>query len=280
MLFPSKRVYIRIEGVGLDIDGVKIIWKVRTNDYNAKLILTRQPMTIEDFLIAFFAAILGDGSITIVKSKGKEYPEMYLSGSRTKIKWWLKVLKSLDVQRSIKSITWHEYDVDYETKRIVLYSSSVKNFLRMVYDIITAKSPMLLGILNILAELDAEKLRRFNKTLTIDMRRKGGSSVLIGGVRFTVRVAKSFSLRCYSKDNRCIEALRLYGVDVNNHSNEVIVPEYIIDEIVKKDNDVRRQLIEILCHKYEEADNEKKQRILKLLMKYAPTKGAAAVSVS
>ena len=38
MPFPARRVYIHIEGVGLDINCVKIVWKVRVNDYNAKLI--------------------------------------------------------------------------------------------------------------------------------------------------------------------------------------------------------------------------------------------------
>lgn len=50
----------------------------------------------------------------------------------------------------------------------------------MVYYVITAKSLMLLEILNTLAGLDAEKLRRFNKALTINIRRKGELSVLIG----------------------------------------------------------------------------------------------------
>ena len=117
--------------------------------------------------------------------------------------------------------------------------------------------------------------------------RRGESQVIVAGLKFTVYVREGdVRLEHRARDDveveKVIKALKaVYGdrFAINVYKSgkylDIVIPMYVFERY----DEIRRQVIEVLCRKLEKTKDEKKRRIItKHLRRLTPTKGAAAVA--
>ena len=274
--FPGP-TYVRITGLDLNKNGVKIVWELR----NLNNEITEKPQLLNNLDdITFFAAVLGDGMIELVKRKYKKrnstyiYPRVRLAANILKTPQWEDALKRLYNKYGKKH--------DKNTGNAVFSLSESVDFLKRVYETITAKSPLLMDILSLLRTIDdAEKIRRFMRFAKIKIRKKGESSVNIVGIRFTVVIRRKAALLLsyrvkrdeigINKVKRIIESIRnKYGITINAYEYDdyiyIIIPKYLIKKMAEKDTELRRSILMILCKKYKDInDKDLKEQIIKYI---------------
>ena len=149
---------------------------------------------------------------------------------------------------------------------------------------ISVLPPILRDVLDALAFKKWNNLRRVAE---MEVRwRRDKSQIIVASYGFTVNVQKkTVELVHLARDeietNKVINALRArYGDGLQTRVNKsgkylaVIIPMYVFE----KYDDIRAQVVEVLCRKYERTKDEKKRQIIaKHLRRLAPTKGAATV---
>ncbi|WP_252901807.1 hypothetical protein, partial [Vulcanisaeta sp. JCM 14467] len=160
------------------------------------------------------------------------------------------------------------------------------NTINLARAMINVLPPVLRDVLD---ALSFEKWERIKRIAEMEVKfRRGEMSVDIAGYGFTVHVyERTVVLEHKAKDGaeveKVIEALRaVYGDGFYAYVNKggkyllVIIPMYVFE----KYEDIRAQVVEVLCRKYERTKDEKKRQIITKHLKRltAPTKETAMAS--
>ena len=261
---------------------VTIEWYLRSSHDPLKgKILSDVTRLSEEGLLAFtFTAILGDGSTMIVKD-GRGYDEavIRLTMSNEKFKKWEPLLRRLREM----SFRWAKPKTVGDVIRVPFYGSNAIDLARAMIGVLP---PILRDVLDI---LNFEKWERMRQTAEMEVKfRRGEMRVVIAGYGFTVVVRKStVELEHRAKDDAevdgVVSALRaVYGdgfavnIRKSGRYRVVAIPMHIFERY----DDIRAQVVEVLCRKYERTkDEEKRQIIAKHLKRLtAPTESAVAAN--
>ncbi|WP_252901158.1 hypothetical protein [Vulcanisaeta sp. JCM 14467] len=166
---------------------------------------------------------------------------------------------------------------------ICFYSSYAVELARMILNTLP---PVLQGLLDV---MNLEKWKTIKEIAALELNRRGESQVIVAGINFSVRFTKyTVDLRHKAKSNEEVkEVLRrlksIYGDEfisqINTHESDeyevIVIPAYVIES----QNDLRVKVTQVLCRKYGKTKDEKKrQDIVRILRRLAPTEGAAAVN--
>ena len=236
----------------------------------------------EEELLAFMlGAVLGDGWTDVVKPvmNGRVYDEAVITITMAdeRYKAWEPLFERLGKMgfRSGKPNLINGNEV-----KVAFNGSNAIDLARAMISILP---PILRDVLDALA---FEKWERIKRIAEMEMKFRRGEMRIDVGYRFSVSILKgTIALVHRAKDEaeaeKVIEALRaVYGDEFYAYVNKsgkylvVIIPMYVFE----KYEDIKAQVVKVLCEKLEKTKDEKKRQIIiKYLKRLTPTKGAAAV---
>ena len=275
------RMYVYIDAVNVNEGDVTITWHLRSSHkpLKGKILSNTDKLSEEELLAFMLTAVLGDGGARIAKrSDGSDIAVIKITMSGEKFDRWEPLLSRL-----WDRFRWHKYPNNPNTDdvNVTFFSGYAIDLSRAM---IAVLPPILRDVLDALA---FEKWSNLRRIAEMELKfRIGESQVIVANYGFTVNAHKgTVVLMRWTKDDietkKVIDALKaLYGNELHARVSSygkrraVIIPMYVFE---KYDN-IRRQVIEVLCRKLEKVkDERKRQEIIKLLMRLTPTEGAAAV---
>ena len=279
------RMHVRISSINVNDVDVTITWHLKSshNSLKGKILSNVNKLSMEELLSFMFTAVLGDGWADVVKPiiNGRAYDETVIEVaiSDERFSVWVPLferLKSMGFRNGKPSL------VNGIEVEVGFYGSNAIDLARAMINVLP---PILRDILDALA---FEKWNNLRKIAEMELKwRKGESQVNVAGYGFTVNARDdTVVLEHRAKDDAevkmIVDALRARygdGFAVNVYKSgkylDVVIPMYVFE----KYDDIRRQVIEVLCRKLEKTKDEKKRQIIiKHLRRLAPTEGAAAVA--
>ena len=282
MFYPGE-VHALVDVINVNENGVTIKWHLKSGhkSIKGKILNDIGKLSEEEILTFVFTAVLGDGwaDITKVVINGRVYDEtvIEITMSDKKFKRWEPLLDKLREMGFKSGKPYSEGNVI----KVTFYGSNAINLARAM---IAVLPPILRDVLDALAFEKWLKLRRITE-MEVKWRR-GEVSVNIASYRFTVNAQKHYivlerKVKDGAEAEKVINALRArYGDGLQTRVNKsgkylaVTIPMYAFE----KYEDIKVQVIEVLCKKLERTkDEKKKQAIIKHLRRLTPNRGAAAV---
>ena len=278
LLYPGVS-RVRINAVNVNENNVSILWHLKSRCHDSlkgKILNDAEKLGEKGILAFMLTAIFGDGCARIAKTNGRYNTAVIsMAMSNEAFNAWEPLLERLREMgfKWAKPKTGKAIEVPF-------YGSNAINLARAMISVLP---PILRDILD---ALSFEKWLNLRRIAEMEVKwRRGEMSVDIVGYRFTVSVQKKVMLERKVKDDveakKVIETLRaMYGDEftVNIHKNSkyrlVVIPMYVFERY----DDIKAQVIEVLCRRLGKIKDEKKRQIIvKHLMRLtAPTKGAAA----
>ena len=279
------RMYVRISSINVNGNNVTITWHLRSSHdpLKGKILNNADKLSEEGLLALMFTAILGDGSADIAKVviNGRVYDEAVIgiAMSDEEFKRWEPLFERL------KNMGFRSGKPNLINSNVVVVPFYGSNAIDLARAMINVLPPILRDVLD---ALGFEKWVNMRRIAEIELKwRRGESQVIVAGYKFTVHVREGdVRLVHWARDevekDEVIDALKARygdGFTVNVHKSgehlDVVIPMYVFE----KYDDIRRQVIEMLCRKLEKTKDEKKRQIIiKHLRRLASTEGAAAVA--
>ena len=278
LLYPS--VHVLIDAINVNESDVSITWYLKTTveALKGKILKNVGKLSKEEVLAFMFTAVLGDGSAEIIKviRNGRVYDEavikMTMSDERYKV--WEPLFDRL------RRIGFRSGKPSLSNSNVVNVRFNSGNAIDLARAIINVLPPVLRDIFDALA---FEKWERIKRIAEMELKfRKGGMQVDVTGYRFTVAVYGGtvvliHQVRDGVEAEKVIDALKVkYGNEFYAYINKrgkylaVIVPAYVVE----KYDDIKEQVIEVLCRRLGKTkDEKKKEEIAKAIKRLAPTKG-------
>ena len=280
LLYPG-RARVRINAININENNVTVLWYLRSSHKPLKgIILNDANKLSEKELLAFmFTVILGDGSVDIVKvtKDSRVYDEavIKIGMSSKKFNTWAPLLGRL------KEMGFRSGKPDLAGDGVVDVRFYGSNAIGLTRAMISVLPPILRDVLD---TLDFEKWLSMKRVAEMEVRwRRGEMSIDIAGYKFTVHIQNNtvmleHKVRDDIETRKVIDALRArYGDEfaINVHKSgkqlAIRIPMYIFE----KYEDIKEQVIEVLCRKLKKTKDEKKRQvIIKHLKLLAPMKRA------
>ena len=281
LLYPGE-VHVHADAINVNEGGMTIRWGLRANRYKpikGKILSNAEELSKEELLAFTFTAVLGDGDAGVwkVANNGRVYDEavITITMSSERLDTWKPLLERL---RELGFNCGNPIPISDGVVNVRFYGSNAISLARAMINVLP---PILRDVLD---ALSFEKWLRINQVANMELKwRRGESQVIVAGYGFTVHVQKgTVRLMHRARDEieteMVIEALRVaYGdgftVNVNKSSRRrgVVIPMYVFE----KYEDIKEQVIEVLCRKLKKTkDERKKQIIAKHLRRLALTEEA------
>lgn len=236
-----------------------------------------------------FTAVLGDGSAfitnTVVNGRVYAKPVIEIVMSSEKYKMWEPLLEKL---KSI-GFPWNKAPrTDGDSVNVVFNGSHAVDIARgmisilpsIIKDVIDALAVKPWINIKQIAELEFEK-------------RKGMQTIVIADYAFSVTIREgTVELRHHAKDKEEVKEIleKLKGIYGDEFVSQInVYPEnggkyltiVVPMRLIMRYDDIRVQIIRVLCQKLGMVKNERKKQIIvkhlkRLMQKHVPIKGAAA----
>ncbi len=258
LLYPGK-VHINIGTVNVNKRDVKITWYLRANSHKPLKGLSLKDankLSMEEILAFTLTAVLGDGSAHI-----KKIIEIAISGK--KFEKWKPLLNRLWGM----GFKWntHPKDPNANIIKVRFLSNYAINLARSMVIVLP---PILRDILD---ALNFKKWTNIRRIAEMEVkRRKGESQIEIVGIKFTLNVQKSTVVLERKAKNevevkRILNMLKIkYGdefikyIHINRSGKYLVV--VIPVRLIERYDDIKEQVVEILCRKYHKVKDERKRR--------------------
>ena len=273
LLYPGE-VHMYVNAININENDMTIEWRLRTSYESLKgeSLGGIDELGEEGYLAFIFTAVLGDGSVIITKdSHDNDMAVVSIAMSSEEFDAWKSILNKLWVMGFKWSPNSHNNIND-----IRFYNGNAIGLARAMISVLP---PILRDIMD---ALSFEKWLNLRRIAEMEVRwRRGESQVNVAGYGFTVKVHDgTIVLEHKARDG--VEADEIINVLKANYGNEfhayvnrsgkyllVRIPMYEFE----KHDDIKAQVIEVLCKKLEKTKDEKKrQEVIKQLMRLAPTK--------
>ena len=257
-----------IDTININSSDITITWRLRSSydPLKGKILGNVDKLGEEELLAFMFTAVLGDGWADVVKVviNGHAYDEavIEIAMSDEKFKAWEPLFERL---RKIGFKSGKPNPINSNVVVVPFYGSNAIDLAKAMIGILP---PILRDVLD---ALDPEKWISIRRITEMELRfRRGEMQVVIAGYRFTVDVRKdTVMLERKVKDDvearRVVGALRaVYGgefvVNINKGGKYLLVriPMYEFE----KHEDIKAQVIEVLCRKLEKTKDERKRQII------------------
>ena len=260
LLYPGK-TYIRIISINVNEGDVTINWHLRSSHdpLKGKILNDAEKLSEEELLAFTLTAVLGDGSADIRKNViNHPYDEAVIKIAISS--------KKFDTWKSILSKLWDAgFKWNPNTNEIRFYGSYAIDLTRAMISVLP---PILCGVLD---ALDFEKWDNLRKIAEMEVKwRRGEMQVDVAGYKFTVEVFKgTFELvrpvRNEVEAEKVIDVLKaVYGnelyVRINKYGKYLAIK--ISATFIEKHDDIKEQVIEVLCRKLKRTKDERKKQII------------------
>ncbi|WP_292000592.1 hypothetical protein, partial [Caldivirga sp.] len=254
--YPGK-VYMHINGININEEGISIKWHLIANDHRAKsrgeIVEEVKRLSIEG-LKAFLASVIwGDGYVNV----GGKYVRLVMGLSKYE-RYWLGIIKRMIDELGFIGPYMNEYRIEVEVR----ISKAIK-LARAWFEIPDIRELVELG-----AGLpDGEKLKRMIELANMEVREIGKSSINVPGtdVKMNIRIRSDYEveLRAWRRDRskalRLIEELRNAGYNPIMYVDGEGYTISITHSKVKSDERLRKPVCELLYRWLNETSNEKRR---------------------
>ncbi|WP_054850262.1 hypothetical protein [Vulcanisaeta sp. JCM 14467] len=282
LLYPGEN-YVHVDAINVNENDVTIEWHLKSNGHKSikgKLLNNVDKLSKEELPALMFTAILGDGYADVVKLviNGRVYDKavIKITMSGKKLDTWEPLLERLKGM----GFGWRPYPVGGAVD-VRFYDGNAIDLARAM---INALPPILKDIFD---ALSFEKWLSLRRIAEMEVKwRSGEMQIIVVGYKFSVSILKGTVVLVHkAKDDAevkiIVNALRArYGdefvkyVRVNKSGKylAVKIPMYVFERY----EDIKSQVIEVLCRKLEKTKDEKKRQIIIKHLKRltTPTKGA------
>ena len=273
LLYPGK-TRAHIDNVNVNNSNVTITWCLRSSHkpLKGKILGNADKLGEEELLAFMLGVVLGDGWV------GKTVITITMSDE--KLKAWEPLFERL------KSMGFRSAKPNSNKSSVVQVPFFSDNAIGLARAMISVLPPILRDVLDALA---FEKWLNLRRIAEMEVKyRRGEMQVDVAGYKFTVKIQKgTVMLTHWTKDDaevkKVINALRArYGDEFHAYVNRsgkyliIRIPMHVFEEY----DDIKAQVIKVLCKKLEKTKDEKKKQIItKHLMRLTtPTKEAAAAN--
>ena len=280
LLYPGE-IHIHVNAININEDNVAVIWRLRSNNHKSlkgAILNNANKLSKEELLAFMCTATLGDGDASIKNVNG--YSEAVIRIVMSNENAWRPLLMRL---KGMGFNCGKPEPAGGGAVYVPFHGSSAIDLVKAMISIL----PSILR--DVLDALDFEKWERIKRIAEMEVKFKiGESRIVVAGYGFTVNIQKNTVILAHKawdevEVESVIEALRArYGDEFHAYVNKS--GKYLVIRIpmrvFKGHDDIKAQVIEVLCRKLKRAkDEEKRRTIIKHLIRLtAPTKGAAAVS--
>ena len=275
-----------MNSVNVNDSDVTILWHLKSYSHKSfkdKILSNIDKLSEEELLAFTFTAVLGDGYADVEKLKinGRVYEEavVKITMSDEKYKAWEPLLMRLKGM----GFNWSPVPANDGVVDVRFYGGNAINLARAMINAL----PQFLR--DVFDALNFDKWERIKRIAEMEVKfRRGEMQVVIAGYGFTVDVQEgTVALEHKAKDDAevkiIVNTLRArYGDEFHayvNRSSKYLVIR-IPMRVFRKYEDIKAQVIKVLCKKLEKAKDERRRQIItKHLMRLTtPTKGAAAAN--
>ena len=274
---------MHVDAVNANEGSVTITWHLRTSHepLKGKILNDAEKLGKEELLAFMLGAVLGDGWADVAKLKinGRVYNEavVKITMSGEKFERWRPLFERLKGM----GFSWRSEPVSGGVIDVRFRSSFAIDLARAMINVL----PTILR--DVLDALGFDKWVRIKRIAEMEVRwRKGEMQIIVADYKFTVNVRDDTVELVHRAGDEIevkniIDALRArYGDEFAVHVHKsgeklaIKIPMYVFERY----EDIKEQVIEVLCRKLEKTkDEKKKQTIIKHLKRLTPTKRATAV---
>ncbi|GAB6945178.1 hypothetical protein [Vulcanisaeta sp. JCM 14467] len=251
------RMYVGIDAINVNKGSITVEWFLRSShkSLKGKILSNVEELSMEELLAFIFTAVLGDGSVV------RANINIMLPGECR----WETLLEKL---KNMGFKSGKPYLDSSNVVGIPFYSSNAIGLARAMIGVLP---PILRGIMD---ALSFEKWSNLRRIAEMEMKyRRSEMQVNVAGYGFTVVVHETTIELVRRRGDEVIKTLKaVYGDEfvVNVRKYFIAIPAYVIE----KYDDIKEQVIKVLCRKLGKTkDEKKKQTIIKHLKRLTPTKG-------